>query len=75
LPSPYAPAMTIEAAAKRLSEISSQPVRGYSTRDFGRDRNPEARSIIVPRTRTRQVLQQIRSELGPKLIAFVGTTQ
>jgi hypothetical protein len=68
-------AMTIEAAAKRLSEISGQTVRGFSTRDFGRGRNPEARSIVVLKTRTQQVLEQIRSELGPKLIAFVGTTQ
>jgi len=66
---------TIAYAAKRLSEISGKPVRGYSTRDFGRDRNPEARSVVVLKTRSRQVLQQIRSELGPKLIAFIGTTQ
>src|SRR5262245_1920877 len=68
-------AMTLEAAAKRLSEISGTPVRDYSTRDFGRDRNPEARSVVVPKARSRQLLQQIRSELGPKLVAFVGTTQ
>ena len=69
------PAMTLEAAAKRLSEITGTPVRNYSTCDFGRDRNPEARSVVIPESRSRQILHQIRSELGPKLVAFIGTTR
>jgi hypothetical protein len=40
--------MTLEVALKRLSEISGAPVRDYSTRDFGRDRNPDARSMVDP---------------------------
>jgi hypothetical protein len=67
--------MNLDAAAKRLSEISGSPIRNYSTRDFGRDRNPNARSVVVPKARARQVLQHVRGELGPKLVAFIGTTQ
>lgn len=66
--------MTLESAALRLSEISGMPVRDYSTRDFGRERNQEARSIVVPESRSSQILHQIRGELGAKLIAFIGTT-
>jgi len=67
--------MTLEAAAIRLSEISGAGVREYSTRDFGRDRNPEARSVVVPKAKSRQVLQRIRSELDPNMVAFIGTTR
>lgn len=68
-------AMTLDAATKRLSEISGSPIRDFSTRDFGRDRNPDARSVVVPKAKTRQVLQQVRSDLGPGLTAFIGTTR
>src|SRR5260370_26196597 len=67
--------MTLEAAAKRLSEISGAPVRDYSTRDFGRDRNPDARAVVVPKAKSRQVLQRIRRELDPTIVAFIGSTQ
>jgi hypothetical protein len=67
--------MTLEAAGERLSEISNAPVRDYSTRDFGRDRNLEARSVVVPARRSRQILQRIRGELAPGIVAFVGTTR
>ena len=67
--------MTLEIAAKRLSEIAGAPLRDYSTRDFGRERYPQARSVVVPKSRSRQVLKEIRNELGPKLVAFTGTTQ
>jgi hypothetical protein len=67
--------MNLDAAAKRLSEISGSPIRNYSTRDFGRERNPDARSIVVPKAKARQVLQRLRSELGPRLIAFIGTSR
>lgn len=67
--------MNLNDAGTRLSVISGSSLRNYSTRDFGRDRYPEARSVIVPKARARQVLQALRSELGPGLIAFIGTTQ
>jgi hypothetical protein len=67
--------MNLDAAAKRLSEISGSPIRDFSTRDFGRDRNPDARSVVVPKAKARQVLQHVRSELDPGLVAFIGTTR
>lgn len=67
--------MNLDSAAKRLSEISGSPIRNYSTRDFDRERNPDARSVVVPKAKARQVLQHVRSELGPGLIAFVGTSR
>jgi hypothetical protein len=67
--------MTLDAVAKRLSEICRTSTRDYSTRDFGRDRNPGARSVVVTKTNARQVLRQIRAELGRGLIAFIGTTR
>jgi hypothetical protein len=67
--------VTLEAAANRLSEVAGSPVRNYSTRDFGRDRYAAARSVIVPKARSRDVLRNFRRELGPNLIAFIGTTQ
>lgn len=67
--------VNLDAAAERLSEVSGAPIRNYSTRDFGRDRYPDARSVVVPNTKAREILQQVRSELGPGLVAFIGTTQ
>ena len=75
VPPQRARAMNLDVAAKRLSEISGSPIRNYSTRDFGRERNPDARSVVVPKARARQVLQHVRDELGPELVAFIGTTQ
>ena len=65
----------MDAAAKRLADISGTPFRDYSTRDFGRDRYADAKSVVVPKTKSREVLKQIRAELGPKLVAFIGTTR
>lgn len=67
--------MTLDAAGIRLSQLSGAPLRQYSTTDFGRDRYPGARSVIVPKASSRQVLEDIRSELGPGIVAFIGTTQ
>jgi hypothetical protein len=67
--------MTLEAAAQRLAEIADSSVRDYSTRDFGRERYPDARSVVVPKARSREVLQRLRRELGPNVISFIGTTR
>jgi hypothetical protein len=66
---------TLETAAARLAELAGSPARNYSTYDFGRQRDHAARSVIVPRDRAGNVLKQLRRELGPGLVAFVGTTQ
>ena len=66
---------TLDQAAARLSELAASPARNYSTYDFGRQRDNAARSVIVPRDRAGKLLEQLRGELGPNLVAFVGTTQ
>jgi len=68
-------ALNLDTAAKRLSEISGSSIRDFATRDFGRDRNLHARSVVVPKAKARRILQQVRSEIGPELVAFIGTTQ
>jgi hypothetical protein len=67
--------MTLDAAGARLSEIAGEPLRPHSTQDFGREPYAEARSVVVPKTRSREVLEEMRRELGPSLIAFIGTTR
>ena len=66
--------MSLEKAAQRLAEITQQPINNFSTFDFGRQQNPTAKSVIVANNMAREILTQIRSELDPGLIAFIGTT-
>ena len=66
--------MTLEDAAARLAALADAPVRNYSTYDFGRERDPHARSAIVPHDRAAQLVQKLREQLGPNLICFIGTT-
>jgi hypothetical protein len=66
---------TLDQAGARLSQLASSPLRNYSTYDFGRERDSAARSVIVPRERAGDLLQRLRRELGPDLVAFIGTTQ
>ena len=67
--------MTLDTAATLLSQLAGAPVRNYSTRDFGRDKNPDARSVVVSTNRSRQALEEFRRRLDPKFIAFIGTTR
>lgn len=59
--------------AAYLSNITSLPVRPFSTRDFGRDRYSGARSVLVPAERAEALLTKIRTGLAPGLVAFIGT--
>jgi hypothetical protein len=67
--------LTLDQAAERLSELAGSATRNYSTYDFGRQHDTSARSVIVPRDKAGKLLEQLRKELGPNLVAFVGTTQ
>ena len=60
----------LEGVGKRYGE--RVVVRDFSTRDFGRDRNPDARSVVVPKTKSRQVLERIRRD-APELLAGVDS--
>jgi hypothetical protein len=68
------PAVTLESAAQRLARIAGGPVREYSTYDFGRARDPDARSVIVADERSLDILSEIRGQIEGDLVAFIGTT-
>lgn len=57
-----------------LARLSSKPVRGYSTFDFGREEDPEARSVVVPREEAEALVRALRRELPAGYVAFIGTT-
>ena len=67
--------MTLDEAAARLGELSKKPVRPYSTVDFGRERNDAGRSVVVPEKKAAAILAELRKELGPGLVAFIGCTR
>jgi hypothetical protein len=68
-------AMNLEQAAGRLGWLSGRSVRPYATRDFGRDQNTDARSVVVAEDQAPLLLANVRSEIGPGLIAFIGCTR
>lgn len=71
---PVAPHDPLDAFAARLAAHWKTPLRPYSNVDFGRGRNPEARSFIVPRQRAIPVVTAIRKAgVPPGLIVFEGT--
>ncbi|MCC9607267.1 DUF4253 domain-containing protein [Blastopirellula sp. JC732] len=67
--------MNLDEAAALLAELSGQEVRPYATRDFGRDQNPAARSVAVSLDDSFEILGEIRPQLGPGILAFVGCTR
>lgn len=50
-------------------------VRPYSTYDFGRARDERCASVIVPEGEAEALVFQVRDELDPGLVAFVGTSR
>jgi hypothetical protein len=64
---------SLDEAGAYLAHITGKPLRPYSTRDFGREQYPEARSVLVDNTQAISLLGKIRSHLGPGLVAFIGT--
>lgn len=67
--------MLLETAAQRLAEITQQPVNNFSTFDFGRQQNPTAKSVTIDNSIARDILWQIRQELEPGIITFIGNTR
>ena len=74
-PPPVGKAMNLEEAAARLARISGKPIRPFATQDFGREQNPKARSALVNEADARRVVDDVRRELGPGLLAFIGCTR
>ena len=69
------PVMTLDEAAQRMSLLAGRPCRSFATRDFGREQNTEARSVLVTESDAPSLVDKLRRELGPGLIAFVGCTR
>ncbi len=72
--SPGSKALTLEDASARLSQLSGKSLRPFATRDFGRERNPAARSVVVSEDNAEDLVVDLRRELAPGLLAFVGCT-
>jgi hypothetical protein len=64
---------SLDEAGSYLAKVTGKPLRLFSTRDFGREKFSGARSVLVDESETEPLLGEIRSRLGPGLIAFIGT--
>jgi len=64
----------LEEAARALAQVTGAPVRPFSTRDFGREPYPDARSALVPEAKAEKLLSELRRKLPPGIVAFVGVT-
>lgn len=67
--------MNLEEASARLAKLAGRPVRPFATTDFGREKNLAARSVIVTEVDAPRIVDELRREIGPGLIAFVGCTR
>jgi len=65
----------LQEAAAVLAKQAAQPVRPYSSRDFGRDRFAGASSVVVEPEEAERVLAGVRRGLANGLVAFIGTTR
>lgn len=58
-----------------LEKLSGQPSRGYSTFDFGRMKDKQCLSVVVPEDTARPLVFSLRKQLPSGLVTFVGTSQ
>jgi Domain of unknown function (DUF4253) len=61
--------------ASLLEQLSGQPVRKYSTYEFGRGKDFECLSVVVGKDETTDLVFKLRAALPPGFVAFVGTSQ
>lgn len=62
-----------DPAEQVLAEATGQPVRPFSTREFGRERYDGARSVLVDPEQAEPLLADIRARLPAGYVAFIGT--
>ncbi len=62
-----------QGPAVLLEKLSGQPVRRYSTFDFGRAKDEHCLSAIVPESEARHLVFDLREQLPAGFIAFLGT--
>jgi hypothetical protein len=58
-----------------LKRVSGQKVRPYSTFDFGRAKDLSCCSVVVPKDRAEPLVYELRRNLLPGFVAFLGTTR
>lgn len=66
---------SIDEVAERLGRILKQPVRRYSTYDFGREQDNTARSFLVGADFPLDLLVKMRKLVPPGLVLFLGTSR
>jgi hypothetical protein len=64
----------METGARILAETTGASVRPYSTRDFGRERYSNGRSVLVDERSAEGFLLQVRRKIPRGMVAFVGVT-
>lgn len=72
---PAIKAMNLDDATARLSAIARRPARAFATRDFGREQNAVARSVVVREDVAPGLVERMRHEIGPGLLVFIGCTR
>lgn len=73
-PSLAQPPALMETGARILAETTGASVRPYSTRDFGRERYSNGRSVLVDERSAEGFLLQVRRKIPRGMVAFVGVT-
>jgi hypothetical protein len=69
---PHPKAKNLDEAAVRLSQLSGKPTGPYTATADEAGPNPDARVVSVRAAKAPHILQTMRQELGPGLVAFVG---
>ncbi|ERI08977.1 DUF4253 domain-containing protein [Aneurinibacillus aneurinilyticus] len=66
--------MNLVEAVKQLETLANQPIRSYSTVDFGRGKKEGTYSVLVNSIDAYDIITSLRSKLEKGLIVFIGTT-
>lgn len=67
--------MTLDNVAAIAAGVAGAEIRPYSTFDFGRDKDPLARSLLVANKAGERLLKAVREQLPGSFIAFLGTSR
>lgn len=64
----------MDQAERSLARLDAERVRPYSNYEFGRARDAQCRSVILPEEKAKASLPGLREDLPCGLVAFIGTT-
>lgn len=64
-----------DGAVKILTNISGSQLRNYSTYDFGRQKDKNHHSIIVPYEKSLEIVASTREKIGPNILVYLNTTR